>query len=73
MCTWTVHPSTTKELSALYQVSTKVFRSHIKPFLNEIGERHGNYFTVKQIEIIIDKLGLPPDVEIVYSSIRKAS
>jgi len=50
-------------LETLYGVSHKVFKIWIEPFLSEIGEKRGRYFTVKQVEVIFDKLGRPPGVE----------
>jgi len=56
-------PYSFKELETLYGVSHKVFKIWIEPFLSEIGEKRGRYFTVKQVEVIFDKLGRPPGVE----------
>ncbi len=71
MNTWNVQPANTKQLAALYEVTTRIFRKWIKPFSNEIGERTGIYFTVRQVELIIDKLGLPPRIEIIYNPSHK--
>lgn len=69
--TWVARPCTIKELASLYGVSYKVFKKHIHPFENEIGEKHGNFFTVNQVIIIIDKLGPPPSVDVIYNNIRR--
>jgi len=47
------------ELARLYQISEKSFRTWIKPFAAEIGERHGRYYNVNQVRIILQKLGFP--------------
>lgn len=54
-----VKPYSTCELSRIYTVSPKTFLKWLKPFKKKIGKRNGNYFTVLQVEIIIEKLGAP--------------
>ncbi len=48
-----------KELSALYQVNRDTFLEWLRPFKEEIGKRHGNYYTIAQVKIIFSKLDLP--------------
>ncbi len=48
-----------KELCALYQVNRDTFREWLKPFKEEIGKRHGNFYTIAQVRIIFSKLDLP--------------
>jgi hypothetical protein len=31
----------------------------IKPFNNEIGEKNGRYYSVGQVKVIFDRLGVP--------------
>lgn len=57
-----VKPYTYKELIALYGASQRTFKTWIKPFWNEIGEKHGRCFSIKQIEAIFQKLGSPRNV-----------
>ena len=52
-------PYTPKELRELYGVSRITFNSWLKPFKNEIGEVIGRCYTVNQVRIITQKLGLP--------------
>ncbi|MBL6445026.1 hypothetical protein JMN32_01815 [Fulvivirga sp. 29W222] len=49
------------ELSAAYDVSRKTFYSWLKPFQHLIGKRSGRYYNPRQIQIIFDKLGDPPN------------
>jgi len=58
-----VKPYNLKDLANLYQVSDKTFRRWIDRFKDELGERYGNYYTVRQVRIIFKKLGLPGFVE----------
>ncbi len=47
------------ELAKLYGVNIRTFKGWIKPFKNEIGERQGIIYTVKQVKIIFEKIGEP--------------
>ena len=54
-----LRPYTTKEIRALYGVSWETFKKWLVPFKDDIGERIGMTYTVKQVKVIIDKLGFP--------------
>jgi hypothetical protein len=58
-----VRPYSYKELITLYGVSQRTFKTWLTPFMHEIGEKHGRYFTVKQIEVIFAKLGFPKNMQ----------
>lgn len=51
--------STLTELAAIYQVDRRTFRKWLRPFLSEIGERVGRYYTVRQVQLIMQMLGTP--------------
>jgi hypothetical protein len=65
MRTWTVCPCTVSDLAALYHVTYKVLRTHIKAHENEIGKRIGRYYMTNQVIIIIRTFGPPPEVDVV--------
>jgi hypothetical protein len=50
---------TSKELAAMYGISTKTFRTWLRPHVQAIGEKNGRYFTALQIRLIFEKLGIP--------------
>jgi transposase len=52
-----------KEILAMYDISYPVFKRWIKSFEQEIGELKGNFYTVKQVQVIIHHLGIPGIVE----------
>lgn len=54
-----IKPYTTKELAALYEVTPRTFRTWIFPHKEAIGEKISIYYTIKQVEIIFDRLGVP--------------
>ena len=55
----TVKAYTTKELAGLYGISCKAFNTWLQPYMEEIGEKKGWYFTTLQVRIIFEKIGLP--------------
>ena len=59
MCTY-------KDLCALYGVSYKIIKQQLRPFEKEIGEKNGNFFSIIQVLKIIELLGEPSEIEIVY-------
>lgn len=52
-----------KEILAMYDISYSVFKRWIKAFETELGELNGNYYTIKQVQLLIDKLGMPSVIE----------
>lgn len=54
---------TMKELAAIYEVDRRTFKNWLKPFHSQIGEKTGRYYNVKQVRVIIDKLGMPGEPE----------
>jgi hypothetical protein len=57
-----VKPYSLTELANMYGVSKKIFRHWLEPFKDAIGKRQGFYYTVQQVEIIFDSIGMPPEV-----------
>lgn len=54
-----VKPYTLSELSDIYGVDWRTVRIWLEPYEEEIGKRRGRYYTIPQVRIIFDKLGLP--------------
>ena len=59
-----IRPYSTKELAGIYNVCDKTMKKWIKPFIEEVGEKNGRYYSISQVKIIFDKLGLPSEIEI---------
>ena len=58
--TTTLKPYSVKEIAELYNnVSVKTFKKWLVPFVEEIGAKRGRYYTVLQVQIIFNKLGVP--------------
>jgi hypothetical protein len=54
-----IKPYSTRDLAAIYGVCDKTMKKWIKPFIIEIGEKNGRYYSVVQVKVIFDKLGVP--------------
>ena len=52
-------PYTPLQLSQMYEVDKKTFNKWLIPFASEIGEREGHYYTVNQVQTIIERIGFP--------------
>lgn len=59
-----IRPYTLKELAALYGVHRETFRNWLEPFKEELGERQGYYYSIKQIKLIFKKIQLPTYVKL---------
>ena len=57
-------PYSLVELARLYTVCDRTMKKWIKPFEQEVGEKNGRYYSISQVKIIFDKLGLPSEIEI---------
>lgn len=49
-----------KQLAFFYLISKPTFQRWVEPYQAEIGDRNGHYYTSAQVEIIFQKLGIPP-------------
>jgi transcription initiation factor TFIIIB Brf1 subunit/transcription initiation factor TFIIB len=58
-----IRPYNLKELANIYQVSDKTFKRWLGHFNSELGKKYGNYYTIPQVKIIFEKLGLPGYLE----------
>lgn len=48
-----------KELAEKYSISIRTFNTWLKPFEEKVGAKRGRYYTVNQVKIILEALGLP--------------
>lgn len=56
-----VKPHNYKELEGLYGVSHKTFKKWLKTLVPDLEPVSGRYFTVKQVQLIFDRLGIPSE------------
>lgn len=56
-----IKPLNYKQLAALYEISHRTLKSWLEPFSAEIGVMRGRTFTIRQVRMIIEKLGDPKE------------
>jgi transposase len=54
-----IRPYSTKELATFYGVHPKTLIKWMKAFKDDIGDKRGHYYSVSQVEMIFNKLGMP--------------
>ena len=54
-----IRPYSVKDLASIYGVCDKTLKKWVKPFATEVGEKNGRYYSVAQVKVIFDKLGVP--------------
>ena len=60
--TFSVVPLTNTQLAALYGVGLKTFNKWLAPFRESIGKKEGRFYTVVQVKIIVQRLGIPGEI-----------
>ncbi len=58
-----IKPYSSKELAGIYGVGKKTLHKWLEPFVAEIGEKHGRFYTVAQVKIIFSRIGLPGTID----------
>lgn len=59
-----VLPYSLVELATVYNVCDRTMKKWLKPFETQIGPRLGRYYNISQVRTIIEKLGLPAEIEL---------
>jgi hypothetical protein len=54
-----ITPYSLKEPAIIYGVGRAVIKHWLQPFETELGPRQGRYYTVAQVKLIFEKLGVP--------------
>ncbi len=54
-------PYTTKELAELYKVSIPTFQKWLLKFKDELEEKRGWYWSIRQVKYIFERLGMPEE------------
>ena len=62
--TLSLKPYTVLELARLYGISDRTMKKWIRPFETEVGTKIGHFYTVAQVRVILEHLGIPGEVEI---------
>lgn len=51
------------ELAALYEISVRTMNRWLKPHLEKVGKREGRFYSIKQVSVIFEQLGMPGDFD----------
>lgn len=54
-----IKPYSNKDLASFYGVHYRTMQKWIQPFIEQVGPKQGRFYTVAQVTIIIEKLGVP--------------
>ena len=52
-------PYTAKQLADMYEVSLNTFKKWLKKHEDAIGPKVGHYYSIRQVQVIISRLGFP--------------
>ena len=58
-----IRPSSIRELAGIYGCCEKTMKKWIMPFLEEVGAKNGRYYSVAQVKVMFEKLGLPCKIQ----------
>ncbi|HBF89351.1 MAG TPA: hypothetical protein DDX39_11985 [Bacteroidales bacterium] len=47
------------ELAKMYDINWRTLKKWIEPFESEVGKRRGRFYTIIQVKVIFEKLGMP--------------
>ncbi len=59
-----IKPYSIQELANFYSISYCTMKKWLDKFKDEVGEKMGRYYTVKQVETILAKLGTPKTISL---------
>jgi len=57
-----IKPYTTKELAPIFNMSSRTFRRNIAAIKERLGARKGHFYSIKQVEMIIEHMGRPYEI-----------
>lgn len=59
-------PYSLTDLAGLYSVCGRTMKKWVAPFESEVGAKQGRYYTIAQVKIIFEKIGLPGEISTDY-------
>ena len=68
-----IKPYRLKDLIAIFDVNENTFKKWMARYPDELSERDGKYFSIRQVEFMIEKFGLPKKVYIMSNHLSKAA
>ena len=68
-----IKPYRLKDLIAIFDVNENTFKNWMARYTDELGEKDGKYYSIRQVEFMIEKFGLPKKVYIMNTVFSKAA
>jgi hypothetical protein len=57
-----IKPYRLKDLAAIFDINAQTMKRWINKYPDELGNKDGKYYSVRQIDFLIEKFGLPRKV-----------
>jgi len=54
-----IKPYRFKDLLSIYGVSKRVLKRWMEKYRDGLGEKEGDYYSIRQVELLVEKIGLP--------------
>ncbi|WP_207515024.1 hypothetical protein [Longitalea luteola] len=68
-----IKPYRLKDLIAIFDVNENTFKKWMARYPEQLGEKDGKYYSIRQVEFMIEKFGLPKKVYIMQVPFSKAA
>ena len=68
-----IKPYRLKDLIAIYDVNENTFKKWMASYPDELGKKDGKYYSIRQVEFMIEKFGLPKKVPVIQFQYSKAA
>lgn len=63
-----IKPYRLKDMVAIFDVNENTFKKWMAQYPNELGKKQGKYYSIRQVEFMIEKFGLPKKVYVMQTS-----
>lgn len=60
-----IKPYRLLDLAAIFDVNYKTFRRWMDKYPEELGDRDGKYYSIRQVNFCIEKFGLPSKIAVI--------
>jgi hypothetical protein len=68
-----IKPYRLKDLVAIYDVNENTFKNWMAHYPGELGKKLGKYYSICQVEFMIEKFGLPKKIPVIQFQYSKAA
>jgi hypothetical protein len=68
-----IKPYRLKDLIAIYDVNENTFKRWMAQYPEQLSKKDGKYYSIRQVEFMIEKFGLPRKVYVMQPPLSKAA